>query len=36
MYLQPTFKLMRSGSVVAEMTGADKNALRKYLQQHAQ
>ncbi|KAL0022895.1 hypothetical protein WJX77_004307 [Trebouxia sp. C0004] len=32
----PTFKLVRKGSVLAEMTGADKNTLRKYLQQYAQ
>ncbi|KAL3142307.1 hypothetical protein ABBQ38_002649 [Trebouxia sp. C0009 RCD-2024] len=31
----PTFKLLRNGSVVAELTGADKQALRKYLQLHA-
>lgn len=31
----PTFKLLRNGAVVAELTGADKKALRKYLQMHA-
>ena len=35
-HAQPTFKLVRKGSVLAEMTGADKNTLRTYLQQHAQ
>ncbi len=35
-HAQPTFKLVRKGSVLAEMTGADKSTLRKYLQQHAQ
>ncbi|KAA6429119.1 hypothetical protein WJX79_005095 [Trebouxia sp. C0005] len=32
----PTFKLVQKGSVLAEVTGADKNTLRKYLQMYAQ